>query len=685
MKPCPYFYLFILALLSSGSMMAQITIPWSSSKFVDFGNGNSIIGPPVPATKTGFTYTTDTCPLPGFYTIKKNCYCNQAYAGLDAGHWYRGPFQIQPDSGYLMILSQGPSAFPKIVFQDTVRNLCGNRDYLFCAGIKELSQSACIYPNLTFSVETTTGVVIQSFQSGDIGGKVDNYSWYPGYYNSRTKPPGFAFYGGDFTLPAGINDIVLKIITNPANANSNCRYMFGLDNILLTPAGPDTKITTPGNPDGFIVGACFQGNVPAIINGAIGNSYTKLGSFNKIPSSYTNPAVQWQMSIDEGFTWSNVPGETNLQLSHVFNTPDTFIVRMVSAEASDIGNTNCVVPSNVIIVRVDGPPSNIGISSNSPVCTDGDLIFKLEGGATYSITGPNGYSDNIPFPHIFNPPLKDSGWYFTEVSTFGGCKAKDSTYVEIIGPDIRVSDNAAVCYGKSVPLFASGGNKYSWTPVTGLSNPNIANPIAGPMKTTKYIVKVTDTLGCSGFGKVIISLRDSLLQSIIEGPSVLCPKDIALFTDKSRGAIVRWNWDFGNGQTSILQNPAELQFAYSSRTKDNIVQLVVTDTAACADTSLFTVKLANNCFIAVPNAFSPNKDGNNDYLYPLNAYKATNLVFRIYNRKGQLVFETRDWTNKWDGTIHGEPQPPGAYVWTLDYTDDKKKSVSLKGTSVLVR
>jgi len=97
------------------------------------------------------------------------------------------------------------------------------------------------------------------------------------------------------------------------------------------------------------------------------------------------------------------------------------------------------------------------------------------------------------------------------------------------------------------------------------------------------------------------------------------------------------------------------------------------------------LKVINNCFIAVPTAFTPNGDGSNDYLYPLNAYKATNLSFRVYNRNGQLVFETKDWTRKWNGTIKGNPQPVGAYVWMLDYTDAAGKKVSLKGTTALIR
>jgi len=111
----------------------------------------------------------------------------------------------------------------------------------------------------------------------------------------------------------------------------------------------------------------------------------------------------------------------------------------------------------------------------------------------------------------------------------------------------------------------------------------------------------------------------------------------------------------------------------------------VTDSAGCSDTVFHVMKVENNCYIAVPTAFTPNGDGLNDYLYPLNAYKATDLTFRVFNRLGQLVFQTNDWTKKWDGTVKGEPQPLGVYVWMLLYTDANKKEVSLKGSTLLIR
>jgi len=94
----------------------------------------------------------------------------------------------------------------------------------------------------------------------------------------------------------------------------------------------------------------------------------------------------------------------------------------------------------------------------------------------------------------------------------------------------------------------------------------------------------------------------------------------------------------------------------------------------------------DNCFIAVPSAFTPNGDGLNDFLYPNNALKAINLEFKVFNRWGQLVFESRNWQEKWDGKIKGIPQTTGVYVWFLRYTHtDTGRNVFQKGTTTLIR
>ncbi len=176
------------------------------------------------------------------------------------------------------------------------------------------------------------------------------------------------------------------------------------------------------------------------------------------------------------------------------------------------------------------------------------------------------------------------------------------------------------------------------------------------------------------------------MKAVISGPVYLCrSSDSALYKDASTGDIATWSWDFGNGMKSTLQNPPVQNYFIENNAADYTVYLIVADSAGCADTTSHVLKVENNCYIAVPTAFTPNGDGLNDYLYPLNAYKATNLTFRVFNRYGQLVFETTDWTRKWDGNMDGNPMRADVYVWMLTYTDQSNKKISLKGSTLLIR
>ncbi len=181
-------------------------------------------------------------------------------------------------------------------------------------------------------------------------------------------------------------------------------------------------------------------------------------------------------------------------------------------------------------------------------------------------------------------------------------------------------------------------------------------------------------------------LLDNQIKAMFTSPSVLCPSDVAIFKDSSIGNITTWNWYFGNGNTSNMQYPPAQTYIPSTGETYYPVRLIVGNAIPCYDTGYQQLKVLYNCYIAVPSAFTPNGDGINDYLYPLNAYKATNLEFRVFNRWGQQVFETRDWTKKWDGTVNGIKQGNGVYVWFLTYTDSGTgQTYSSKGTTTLIR
>ncbi len=232
----------------------------------------------------------------------------------------------------------------------------------------------------------------------------------------------------------------------------------------------------------------------------------------------------------------------------------------------------------------------------------------------------------------------------------------------------------------------NGVNNWAWTFDNTINSNAQTNPVFYTVFGQKDATLIVSNGTCSDTATASLLLNNAI-NAAFESTPVVCPGDPAIFVDKSSGILNnQWLWDFGNGATSTAQSPANQYYPLSDNIHDVLVRLVITNSIGCKDTAINTITVAGNCYIAVPKAFSPNGDGLNDYLYPTNAYKAKDLIFRVYNRPGQLVFETRNWMNKWDGTFKGNPQDPGTYIWILNYTNiDTGKKISLKGSTVLLR
>jgi gliding motility-associated-like protein len=190
---------------------------------------------------------------------------------------------------------------------------------------------------------------------------------------------------------------------------------------------------------------------------------------------------------------------------------------------------------------------------------------------------------------------------------------------------------------------------------------------------------------CKDTSRKTVLLNNEVIAAF-EISSTLCPGDSAFIVNKSTGAVSNWNWNFGNGNTSTAKDPGAIHFNANGAEMIYTIRLTVTGNSGCRDSTSRPIRVLGNCLLSVPNAFSPNHDGLNDYFYPLNAYDADNLDFKVYNRFGQLVFAAKNGQKKWDGTVNGLPQPAGIYVWMLRYSNrNTGKKYLLKGTVMLVR
>ena len=103
-------------------------------------------------------------------------------------------------------------------------------------------------------------------------------------------------------------------------------------------------------------------------------------------------------------------------------------------------------------------------------------------------------------------------------------------------------------------------------------------------------------------------------------------------------------------------------------------------------TELFKPDFNPDTCIAVPSAFTPNADGKNDKIGPIeNGCKIRALLFRIYNRRGQVVFVSEYIGNDWDGTVNGAPQDAGYYPYICYYTPEGGGNKMFTGTITLIR
>ena len=165
---------------------------------ITFGSGANP-GPALPAASTNYSYVINGCPSDGSYTVANST------SGCFASTWHTLTEDHTPGdvNGYMMLVNASFS--PSVFYLDTVRNLCGGTTFEFSAWMTSvLKSSACNgngnMPNITFSIETTTGTLIQQpYNTGNI---------------PNLSSPQWAQYGFFFTLPPNVTDIVLRMTNN---------------------------------------------------------------------------------------------------------------------------------------------------------------------------------------------------------------------------------------------------------------------------------------------------------------------------------------------------------------------------------------------------------------------------------------------------------------------------------------
>lgn len=349
----------------------------------------------------------------------------------------------------------------------------------------------------------------------------------------------------------------------------------------------------------------------------------------------------------------------------------------------------CTSTSNATVVLID----------NMFLTPEADITICVESSATFNPqTNPETSvflwrSTNAPASTIANASIKNATVTPTDTSTYilnakwGTCVREDTITVNVLHKPVpNAGKDTAICNISYAILRGSASNlsgtvNYAWSPATNMQF--LALPVtrvypAGNDTTYTYTLTVTDNYGCKFSVTDQVNVRVQPPVPAYAGNDTIAVKAVPHQLFGSGGDVYLWSPSFP------LNNPFA-QNPLASLENDQKFVLKVTDFAGCIGYDTVFIKVYFGPTYYIPNAFSPNGDGLNDIFRAIPVGIANTEWFRIFNRYGEMVFQTNQWLKGWDGTYKGKKQAMGAYIWIIKGTDRNGKSLEMKGTVMLVQ
>jgi gliding motility-associated-like protein len=267
------------------------------------------------------------------------------------------------------------------------------------------------------------------------------------------------------------------------------------------------------------------------------------------------------------------------------------------------------------------------------------------------------------------------------VNTPKGCTGQDNIAI-IVHPaefaEVKPTDTS-LCPGATIPLRATGASKYLWTPGIYTTDSLSANTTGTPIVSTIYTLYAYDAFGCVDTDMANIYIAPNAIINTEDNIVIFPGESVELFAG---GNCSYYNWQpptFLNNNT--LKNPIVSGLEVSTK-----YTVIGTTEFGCIDVDSITVTIKDESVFVLPNAFTPGSgNGLNDILKIQVRGTVSLNYFRIFNRWGELVFETNDLNKGWDGTYNGKMQPIGAYVYDISGKNNKGKTIQKTGNITLIR
>jgi gliding motility-associated-like protein len=322
----------------------------------------------------------------------------------------------------------------------------------------------------------------------------------------------------------------------------------------------------------------------------------------------------------------------------------------------------------------------ISKSANDTICLNQSIQLIASGGTGYSWSPA--FTLNIA--GISNPVATPAATTTYTVVVTGANKCVNSDSVKIsIKPaqPFTVSPGIATCINGKAQLNAGGGTSYLWSPSALLNNAAIANPVATVASNTLFTVIIKDD---------VCNLADTLFTNVTTDlalPNIAAAKsnDMDCVFNSVQlsvtGADV-YIWTPATDLSSaVIANPV------ASPVVTRQYKVVGTNSitnCSSSDTITVFVKAPTAPKSYIPDAFTPNGDGTNDCFKVVDFATAKTVEVIIYNRYGNLVFQTKNPMECWDGKYRGRTSEPGNYVYFIRVINDCGEEIK-KGNLLLLR
>ncbi len=485
----------------------------------------------------------------------------------------------------------------------------------------------------------------------------ENSVWYTftvqtsGIFRFTLTPNDIVYPGDDYdwSLYNLTNATCAQIYNNPSlEISCNSWGVDYFDSLFCGPTGISTAMGGVGNSNG--PGSYNGPPWNADINVAAGNTYVLEVSNCNYTGADNGYVIDFSPSTATIF--DDVPPEVDsIMTSLVCGTAiDTIAIKF-----SENILCNTVEPSDFIIEGSGGPYTVTSIY-----------------GSACSIGG----NQEKNFTIRFSPPINESGDFYLILSeTNSGSVAdlcsnlaeQDSFKLHLtvsIQTETGSADGHCGHSDGEAHVTATGGSgnyTYTWN-----TNPAAYVSSVTGLTAGMYIVTVTDA-PCSKTDTAIINDINTINADFTYSPDIITALEGTYYFSDISGNAVVWLWNFGDGSTSEQQYPSH---SYSEA-GSYIVTLTATDNFGCTDSIQKAVNVREPLTIYIPNSFTPGNDGKNDYFAPVGeGIEQYTFIMYIFDRWGNLVYETHDINKPWYGTFNNKKAVQGVYNYRIIIKDE---------------